>query len=154
MIKNLTINNSKQFKVNKPEIHRIVSILKSELDFNISFMEISIITSQEIHKINKQYLQHDFSTDIITFNYSGENNTLDGEIFISLDDAYYNSLKYKVNLDNELLRLIIHGFLHLVGYDDKKPDDKKIMKRQENKLVKKLQNSIKNIIIKYEYKNS
>ena len=153
MIKNLTVNNSKQFKVNKPEIHRIVSILKSELDFNISFMEISIITSQEIHKINKQYLQHDFSTDIITFNYSGENNTLDGEIFISLDDAYYNSLKYKVNLDNELLRLIIHGFLHLVGYDDKKPDDKKIMKRQENKLVKKLQNSIKNIIVEYEYKN-
>ena len=116
-------------------------------------MEISIITSQEIHKINKQYLQHDFSTDIITFNYSGENNTLDGEIFISLDDAYYNSLKYKVNLDNELLRLIIHGFLHLVGYDDKKPDDKKIMKRHENKLVKKLQNSIKNIIVEYEYKN-
>ncbi len=154
MIKNLTVNNSKQFKLNKPEIHRIISILKKELDFQIYFMEINIITSEEIHKINNQYLQHNYSTDIITFNYSGENNTLDGEIFISLDDAYYNSLKYKVNLDNELLRLIIHGFLHLVGYDDKETNDKTKMKRIENKLVNKLESSIKKIILKYEYKNS
>ena len=116
-------------------------------------MEVNIITSEEIHKINNQYLQHNYSTDIITFNYSGENNTLDGEIFISLDDAYYNSLKYKVNLDNELLRLIIHGFLHLVGYDDKATNDKRKMKRIENKLVNQIEGSTNKIILKYECKD-
>jgi rRNA maturation RNase YbeY len=150
MIKNLTVYNSKQFKLNKAEIHRIISTLQKELNFRIEFMEVNIITSEEIHQINNQYLQHNYSTDIITFNYSGENNTLDGEIFISLDDAYYNSLKYKVNLDNELLRLIIHGFLHLVGYDDKVTNDKRKMKRIENKLVKQIEGSIKKIILKYE----
>ncbi len=153
MIKNLSVNTDKNFKLNKTKIHKLVSLLQKELNFAIDFMEINIIGAEEIHKINNQYLQHNYSTDIITFNYSGENNTLDGEIFISLDDAYSNSFKYKVNLDNELLRLIIHGFLHMVGYDDKAKEDKKIMKRLENKLVKKFENEIKNIIKKYECKN-
>ena len=153
MIKNLSVNNNKKFKLNKTEIHKIVFLLKKELNFGIEFMEINIITAEEIHKINNQYLQHNYSTDIITFNYSGENNTLDGEIFISLDDAFSNSLKYKVNLDNELLRLVIHGFLHMIGYDDKAKEDKKTMKKIENKLVKKLENKIKNIVLEYECKN-
>ena len=152
-MKNLTVQNSKEYKIDKREIHRIVSLLKKELMFVVNEMSINIITAEEIHKVNKQFLNHDFSTDIITFNYSEENNTLETEIFISLDDAYSNAVKYKVSLDNELLRLVIHGCLHLLGYDDKDKNDKVKMKRMENKLVNKFENSVHKIVKDYDGKN-
>ena len=71
-----------------------------------------------IHDINKSYLKHDYTTDIITFNYSNSLEQIDGEIFISIDDALSNSKKFKVTLSDELVRLVIHGILHLLGYDD------------------------------------
>lgn len=152
-MKNLTVQNSKEYKIDKREIHRIVSFLKKELLFDVNEMSINIITAEEIHKVNKLFLNHDYSTDIITFNYSEENNTLETEIFISLDDAYSNAVKYKVSLDNELLRLVIHGCLHLLGYDDKDKNDKVKMKRMENKLVNKFENSVHKIVKDYDGKN-
>ena len=152
-MKNLTVQNSKEYKIDKREVHRIVSLLKKELMFVVNEMSINIITAEEIHKVNKQFLNHDYSTDIITFNYSEENNTLETEIFISLDDAYSNAVKYKVSLDNELLRLVIHGCLHLLGYDDKDKNDKVKMKRMENKLVNKFENSVHKIVKDYDGKN-
>ncbi|MCP5064033.1 MAG: rRNA maturation RNase YbeY [Ignavibacteriae bacterium] len=152
-MKNLTVQNSKEYKIDKKEIHKIVSFLKNELLFDINEMSINIVTSEEIHKVNKQFLNHDYSTDIITFNYSEEKNTLETEIFISLDDAYSNAVKYKVSLDNELLRLVIHGCLHLLGYDDKDKNDKAKMKRMENKLVNKFENLVHKIVKDYDGKN-
>ena len=87
--------------------------------------------------MNKAYLQHNYSTDIITFNYSELVKKIDGEIFISIDDALDNAKKYKVSLSDELVRLVIHGVLHLLGYDDQTTSDKKTMKRLENKLLSK-----------------
>ncbi len=152
-MKNLTVQNSKEYKIDKREIHRIVSLLKKEFMFVVNEMSINIVSAEEIHKVNKQFLNHDYSTDIITFNYSEENNTLETEIFISLDDAYSNAVKYKVSLDNELLRLVIHGCLHLLGYDDKDKNDKVKMKRMENKLVNKFENSVHKIVKDYDGKN-
>jgi rRNA maturation RNase YbeY len=105
-------------------------------------MVINLLTGDQIIPINKKYLDHNFSTDIITFNYSGENYTLDGEIFISLDDATYYANKYDIELHNEILRLVVHGFLHMVGYDDKNSKDKRNMKQAEDRLVKKYFNSL------------
>lgn len=137
MIKNLSVSNTTDYKINKRIIHKFVNVLKHDLNFEIESLVINFLSSETITPINKEYLGHNYSTDIITFNYSGENYTLDGEIFISLDDASYFSKKYEVSFENEVLRLIIHGFLHLVGYDDKISKDKKIMKNLENKLVNK-----------------
>jgi probable rRNA maturation factor len=121
-----------------------------KLSFSLQSLNINIISAGEIEKINSEYLGHNFSTDIITFNYSGENDTLDGEIFISLDDACNNAKKYKVSLDNEILRLIIHGILHLLGFDDKLPHEKKVMKAEENKYVKMYSNQLLKFIKKYD----
>ena len=143
MIKNLTVSNQTKSKIKKSEIHNLVAVLKKDLDFKIESLSINFLTEEQIIPINKSYLGHNYSTDIITFNYSGENYTLDGEIFISLDDASYFAEKYDVELENEILRLVIHGFLHLVGYDDKNAKDKRKMKRLENKLVDKYLNSLK-----------
>jgi len=141
-MRNLSVISSSHYKCKKQEIHNLVQSLKKDLKFEIESLSIVFLTGEQIISINKKYLGHNYSTDIITFNYSGENYTLDGEIFISLDDAYKNAKTFNVDANNEILRLIIHGFLHLVGFDDKDVKDKRKMKRLENKLVNKYYNSI------------
>lgn len=135
-MKNLSVYSiSKSLK--KKSVHNLVKSLSKELKFNISNLEINFISGKSILDINKIHLNHDYTTDIITFNYSDTVEVLDGEIFISIDDALFNSKKYKVSLSNELVRLVIHGVLHLLGYDDISHADKKIMKRMENSLLSK-----------------
>lgn len=121
--------------LNKIKVHYLVQSLSTELTFSLLSLEINFISEESILDINKSFLKHNYSTDIITFNYSGEANHIDGEIFISIDDALINSRKYKVSISEELVRLVIHGVLHLLGYDDQTSSDKKIMKRLENKLL-------------------
>lgn len=124
-------------KLKKSKLHDLIKSLSIELNFTVSNLEINIISGSDIHLINKSYLKHNYTTDIITFNYSNTLNQIDGEIFISIDDALYNSKKFKVTLSEELVRLVIHGILHLLGYDDQNRSDKKIMKQLENKLLSK-----------------
>jgi len=119
----------------KRKIHNLIKSLSIELNFSISNLEINFISEKSILDINKQYLKHNYTTDIVTFNYSSVVKDIDAEIFISIDDALVNSKKFKVTLSDELIRLIIHGVLHLLGYDDQTSSDKKIMKRLENKLL-------------------
>lgn len=135
-MKNLHIY-SVQKKIKKSNVHDLIKSLSVELNFLVSNLEINFISGEDIHAINKSYLKHDYTTDIITFNYSDSLQQIDGEIFISIDDALSNSKKFRVTLSEELVRLVIHGILHLLGYDDQNLTDKKIMKRLENKLLSK-----------------
>jgi probable rRNA maturation factor len=134
VIKNLSINNSSGTKIDKKLIHKIVKKLSEDLNFKISGIQINFINSKEITEINRKYLKHNYSTDIITFNYSDTKSEIDGEIYISVEDAASNSIKFEVTFVEEILRLVIHGFLHLVGYNDNNSTNKVIMKRLENKL--------------------
>jgi rRNA maturation RNase YbeY len=135
VVKNLHIHLSGIATIKKRGVHLIVSYLKKELNFNIFSVSVNFINSKEIMEINSDYLEHHCSTDIITFNYSGDNKDLDGELFISLEDAGNNAVIFGVKFEEEIKRLIIHGFLHLLGYDDKNVKDKKRMfDLQENLL--------------------
>ena len=134
MIKNLSINNSSVTKIDKKLIHKIVKKLAGDLSFKIYGIQINFINSKEITEINRKYLKHNYSTDIIAFNYSETKSEIDGEIYISVEDAASNSIKFEVTFVEEILRLVIHGFLHLVGYNDNNSTNKVIMKRLENKL--------------------
>ena len=136
MIKNLYVSSSTR-KINKTRIHKLVGLLREDLEFGVESLFINIITIEGIQKINKEFLKHDRSTDIITFNYSGNHSELDGEIFISTGDAKINAKRYNVSLSKEFTRLIIHGILHLKGYDDIKNNDRMKMKRIENNLTNK-----------------
>jgi rRNA maturation RNase YbeY len=136
LIKNLTIfSEFKQLK--KAAVHNLVKAVKDQLKFQIADLNINIISSDTLLELNRKHLKHNYPTDIITFNYSGSLSELDGEIYISFEDAIINAKKYKVSLNNELTRLVIHGILHLLGYDDKTPFEKKIMKTLENQLTYK-----------------
>lgn len=83
-------------------------------------------------EINQRFLNHDTLTDIITFNNSEDSNVISGEIFISLDRVKENAMKTYQTIDNELSRVLIHGILHLIGFDDKSDVDKQNMRLQEN----------------------
>ncbi len=138
-MKNLFIYNEKGIKIKKSLLHKIVSSISRELDLNVFSLEINFVLSETMLGINKRYLNHNYNTDIITFDYSNERNNLDGEIFISIDEAFKNSKKYHVTLNNEILRLIIHGILHMIGYDDVTTAKRKTMKKVEDVMVQKLQ---------------
>jgi len=86
---------------------------------------------ERILQINKQFLQHDYYTDIITFDYS-ENAKISGDIFISLETVKTNAEKFNTGYEEELRRVIIHGILHLCGFDDKTPKAKKMMRTKED----------------------
>ncbi len=86
--------------------------------------------------INKQFLNHDYYTDIISFDLSEVKGELIGDIYISVDRVKENAKLVKTNQSNELLRVIFHGALHFCGYKDKKPADAKLMRSMEDKWLK------------------
>jgi len=102
-------------------------------NYNRKTGDVSYIfcNDERILQVNNQYLQHDYYTDIITFDYSTE-STISGDIFISLDTVKSNSEVFKTNYTEELHRIIIHGILHLCGNDDKTPELRAEMTQKEN----------------------
>jgi rRNA maturation RNase YbeY len=91
-----------------------------------------------LHSINVQYLNHDTYTDIITFDYYDEFNSISGDMFISIDRVRENSLVNKVTFQEELFRVMIHGVLHLIGFDDKNANDFDKMRSMENFYLNKI----------------
>jgi len=137
VVKSLFVNCEDGTNIGKLRIHKLISKLKKDLSFNISSLIINFISSESIFELNKIYLRHNYPTDIITFNYSGSHSNLDGELFISVEEAEINANRFKVSLNNEISRLVIHGILHLLNYDDKKKSNRLLMKRKENELLKR-----------------
>lgn len=95
-------------------------------------------SDKKILEINNQYLQHDYYTDIITFDYS-EEDIISGDIFISVDTVRSNAGKFGTDYNTELNRIIIHGILHLCGINDKAPGEREQMTECENKALELLE---------------
>jgi len=102
--------------------------------------DISIIFCSDDYllEINKQYLDHDYYTDIITFDYEEEDNVISGDLFISIDRIKENAGKFDVNFIIELYRVVFHGVLHLIGYKDKTDEEQKEMKAKEDFYLNKV----------------
>ncbi len=92
------------------------------------------VDDEKILEVNRQYLGHDYYTDIITFDYS-EEDVIQGDIFISVDTVQSNAEERGLTFDNELHRVIIHGILHLCGINDKGPGEREIMEMAENRAL-------------------
>ncbi|MEZ4910191.1 MAG: rRNA maturation RNase YbeY [Saprospiraceae bacterium] len=93
---------------------------------------------QYLLDLNQSYLQHDTLTDIITFPYK-EGDILESDIFISIERVQENAQLYQVSFQHELSRVMVHGILHLIGYKDKTPSDKNVMRAKEEYYISKLQ---------------
>ena len=150
MESNIYISAEEKLKVNETDVESVVNLLSESLNFSVESLEINFVSNDTILEINKKHLDHHYFTDIITFNYSGENDNLDGEIFISYDEAVENAKRFDCEVNIEVLRLIIHGILHLVGFDDIKDEDKIVMKQKEDEFVEKFRNNFTNEFVCYE----
>ncbi len=106
-------------------------------DYKITEAKLSIILSNRklLNKLKKNYFNLDHFTDVIVFNLEDKNEPIDGEIYISVDDVLQNSILYKESFHNEFKRVLIHGVLHLLGFEDSTIDKKKEMTILENKYI-------------------
>lgn len=95
-----------------------------------------ILTNNEnLREISNEFLKHNYDTDVITFNYNKE-NIISGEIYISVEKVTENAINYNVSIRSEIRRVILHGVLHLLGYNDKSDEEKVKMKEMEDLLLK------------------
>jgi probable rRNA maturation factor len=97
-------------------------------------ISVVFIDGRRCRELNRKYLHHDYATDVISFPLE-EGENLEGEIYVNLDRAREQARRYKVTFRNEVARLIVHGTLHLVGYDDLRPRDAQRMKHREESYV-------------------
>ena len=98
-------------------------------------LNIIFCSDSYLLELNQKYLSHETFTDIITFDY-GEDSKISGDIFISIERITENAAVFKVNFEDELLRVMAHGVLHLCGYKDKQKTDKTVMTDKENDSIK------------------
>lgn len=96
----------------------------------INDLHIFFVDRKSIREINVEFLEHDYDTDVITFNYS-ESDSISGEIYIGIDKVKENSGLYNTTFRRETLRVVLHGLLHLIGYDDREERDVKEMRERE-----------------------
>jgi probable rRNA maturation factor len=128
--------------LNRTKIRKWISLIAQNEDFKVGNISVVFVDDAYILQMNVDYLDHNYFTDIITFDYTAitkSGKKVSGDLFISLDTILKNSQDYGVSFHNELCRVIIHGILHLSGYHDKSDAEFDQMKRKEEECLAILQ---------------
>ena len=121
------------FNLNEEEQIRIwINKMAETHDKNITTINYIFCSDKYLLKINQKYLNHDNYTDIITFNNSDNLNEIEGDIFISVERVKDNAHKAQQSFNDELHRVIIHGLLHLIGFNDSNKEERKIIRKKED----------------------
>ena len=121
-------------KINKAKLKRLICNLVEENGCNVERVEYNFIGADRMVEINKEFLDHDYATDIITFDYTAD-KLISAEIFISIDTLKENATKNSQTVENEVIRLVFHGVLHCLSYKDKTKADKEIMRQKEDESI-------------------
>jgi rRNA maturation RNase YbeY len=122
---------------NEDEMNKKIAFLFKDNNINLEQLQITFLTDDSLLEINKEFLQHDYYTDIITFDYSETNEKIDGELFISVERVEENAVEFKESFENEIQRVILHGCLHLCGLNDQSEAEKNEMRNKENYYLNK-----------------
>jgi probable rRNA maturation factor len=117
------------------ELRKLISCISQSEDKKLEEINIIFTSNCKMLEINKNYLKHNYLTDIITFSNSVK-EIIKGDIYICLEEVTKNAKRFMVRKDIELVRVIIHGVLHLIGYTDEDIKSKRIMKSKEDKYIK------------------
>lgn len=128
-------------QLDERRISRWIRAVAAEYGFGVGNINYIFCSDKRELEVNRQFLGHDYYTDVITFDYSTP-TTLNGDIFISLDTVRSNAEMVGASFENELRRIIIHGVLHLTGQGDKTPETKAQMTAKEEKALAKWQYTI------------
>jgi probable rRNA maturation factor len=142
----LTVRNRQRVRrVDARQFKKILAAALTELGVESCELCFHLVGAKEMARVNWDFLQHEGSTDVITFDLTeGKRqkpkgkNKLSGEIFICLDDAVKQAREFGTTWPGELVRYAVHGILHLLGHDDLQPAERRKMKREEHRLVKLL----------------
>lgn len=128
------VDGVKMPKIKKRDNSAWVKAVAASYGKKVGEIAYIFVDDERILDVNRQYLQHDYYTDIITFDYC-EEDIISGDLFISLDTVRTNAEQVGTTYEQELNRVIIHGILHLCGIDDKGPGEREIMEAAENKAL-------------------
>jgi rRNA maturation RNase YbeY len=147
-------NRQRTKKINARLLKQIVGGLMTELRITEVELGINLVGAKEMAKVNWNFLRHEGSTDVITFDHADGSEggsplpadgargvtrpILHGELFICVDDAVFQAKQFSTSWQAEILRYVVHGVLHLRGHDDLEPDLRRKMKRTESRLVRVL----------------
>jgi len=135
-------NRQQTHLLNLPLLRRLTChVLEHELGVNQYELGFHFVEPEEMARVNQQFLQHDGSTDVITFDHAAletDAPNLHGEIFISVADAVKQAREFGTTWQAELARYIIHALLHLRGHDDVNPAARRVMKREEDRLLRRV----------------
>ena len=128
----ITFQNTSKFKVKDLRKKKLwLNSISNNEGKKIESLSFLFVDDEEMLKYNKKYLQHESYTDVITFD-SSEDKKIAGDIIISLERVNDNAKFYQVSYNYELQRVMVHGLLHLLGYNDKNKEEKKIIRKKEN----------------------
>jgi probable rRNA maturation factor len=138
-------NRQRTKKINSRCLKQIVAALFTELEISEVELGIHLVGEKEMARVNWQFLQHEGSTDVITFDHrdfqfpiSNRQLKIQGELFICIDVAVTQATEFQTSWQAEVIRYVVHGILHLLGFDDLQPALRRKMKREENRLVRQL----------------
>jgi len=137
----LLVRDRQTRKVDVRLLRKIVRALLNELaPPTTTELAIYIVDDDEMTRLNETYLRHKGSTDVLTFNYAvpGANGKLNGEVFVCSEVAVRQARRFRTTWQSELVRYVVHGILHLMGYDDHSSRDRRRMKKEENRWVREL----------------
>jgi probable rRNA maturation factor len=134
----IDINSDDQpHQANRARLKKAVRLVLQDAGIQSAEISIAIVADQRMQSLNRQYLQHDYPTDVLSFvlDHNHEKKTLDGEIIVSAEYATREAATYGWTTDDELLLYVLHGALHLVGHDDTTPDGKTAMRQAESRYL-------------------
>jgi len=135
----LVLRNRQRVRAVDTRLLRRITLYLLRAEFGAEDFEVCLhlVAAPEMARLNWDFLQHEGSTDIITFDQNeGATGRLAGELFICLDEAVKQAREFRTTWPAELARYVIHGLLHLRGFDDLEPAAKRVMKREENRLLR------------------
>jgi len=127
---------------NTEEIRKLLLHVSVQEGYTLSQFYFHFVSAEEITRINKNHLSHDYATDVITFDYSRDKE-LKAEAYICPQEVKSNAKKYSQTFENELVRVLVHALLHVCGYDDKADESKLKMRNKEDLYIKIYQTSFK-----------
>ena len=125
-------------ELNRRQIVQAVEIILRDASIVRTEISVAVVDDPTIHQLNRQYLDHDYATDVLSFVFQRDQDLLEGEVIVSADTAASRALEFGWTAAEELLLYVIHGTLHLVGYDDRTSEERAAMRARERDCLSRL----------------